>query len=98
MVYLERKTNAPKSRLRRCTLMIARELGIAVLRVLVGLSQLVAIAVAGLIYVPAAILMLVIGLVTLAFMAIEDAIGTPERGHGCAGAAWSAKPAAPSLG
>jgi hypothetical protein len=69
---------------RRFTLITARQLGIAVLRVLVGVIQLVTIALAALIYVPAAILMLLIGLVSLAFMAVEDADKTSERGRGCA--------------
>jgi hypothetical protein len=97
MVYVGPKPTYFESHVRRFTLIIARRLGIAVLRVLVGVIQLVAIAVAALIYVPAAILVLLIGLVILAFMAVEDTFGSSDRGHGCAGVSWSAKPAAPPL-
>src|SRR5690242_10250897 len=60
---------------RRFTLIIARRLGLAILRALVGVIHLVAIAAGAAIYVPAAILILLIGLVSLALMAVEDADG-----------------------
>ena len=72
-------------------MIVARRLGIAVLRVALGVIQLVAIAaVVALIYAPAAILTLLIGLMILAFMAVDDAFGSAERMHRCAGASWSA--------
>ena len=76
-------------------MIIARRLGIAILYEVVRLVQLVAVALAVLIFVPAAIVMLLIGFVVVALMAVEDAPGSSERGRGCAGASWSAKPAAP---
>lgn len=55
------------------------------------LIQLAAVALAALIYVPAAIAMLLIALVILAFLAVEDATGTAERGRGCAGSVLECK-------
>jgi hypothetical protein len=64
---------------------IARRLGIAILYEVARLVQSVAVALAVLIFVPAAILMLLIGFVLLALMAVEDASGSSERGRACAG-------------
>jgi hypothetical protein len=73
---------------------IARRLAIGVLWLVVRLIQLAAVALATLIYMPAAIAMLLIALVILASIAVGDTTGTSKRRRGCAGASWSAKPAA----
>ncbi len=74
------------------TVVIARSFAMAVLCVVLGLFRMVAKALAMLIYLPTAAVMLLIGLVILAFMAIEDTCGVSGRGSGCAGASWSANP------
>jgi hypothetical protein len=73
---------------------ITRRFAIALLCLVARLVQLLVVAITFLIYLPAALVMLVIALAMLMFMAVDHICGDSPRNRSCGGAFWSAKPGA----
>jgi hypothetical protein len=73
----------------------ARRVAIGLLCLLVRIVQLLVVAVAGLAFIAAGLVMSLIALAILAFMAAEARCGGAARPRGCAGAAWSGASAHP---
>jgi hypothetical protein len=72
---------------------LARRLAIAPFCLLVRLVQFLVVAVAGLAFLAAGLVMVVIALVMLAYVTAEAKCGRAARLQGCAGPSWSAAPA-----